>query len=107
MPVLASVLAAAAVVGAAQSHGSILENPVLRFFGAISYGWYLWHAPLLLYPTTNDTVGQRLSIAVGSLVIAWLSLKLVEQPFLRFRDRRNSQVEPELSLSAVGSSSKA
>ena len=53
-----------------------------QFVGDVSYGWYLWHLPLIVFATA--LVPRHPSIAyiaaVVSLVVAWLSYRLVENP---------------------------
>ncbi|MEO7362558.1 MAG: acyltransferase family protein [Gemmatimonadaceae bacterium] len=60
-----------------------LSTPVLRWLGTISYGWYLWHWPLIglagvLNPTI-DVSGKLVWCAVA-LVLAWLTYRFVEIP---------------------------
>ncbi|WMI61055.1 SGNH hydrolase domain-containing protein [Streptomyces rochei] len=56
--------------------------------GDVSYGWYLWHWPLLvLVPAAlNRTATLPLSLQVSAVALlpAWASLRLVENP-VRFR----------------------
>lgn len=82
----------------------ILENKLMNYFGKISYGIYVIH-PILLYVGTR-TIGNMLSryewvrnqggvcfaiifVAVSGLtiLIAGLSYKFYEMPFLRMKDK--------------------
>lgn len=63
----------------------LLETSPFQFFGRISYALYLWHWPLLVLvmnhfdaPTVTPAIG--LSVIGASVVLAWLSHKLVETP---------------------------
>ena len=58
----------------------IFELPVLRWFGKISYGLYLWHWPLIV------AVGWKLGVPLAVATAAF-SYRFVEQPFLRRRKR--------------------
>ena len=58
----------------------VFELPVLRWFGKISYGLYLWHWPLIV------AVGWELGVPLA-VAAAALSYRFVEQPFLRRRKR--------------------
>ncbi|GIG70267.1 acyltransferase family protein [Phytomonospora endophytica] len=55
--------------------------------GGVSYGWYLWHWPLLVIGpmALGMRVSVRLSLALAAiaLLLAWGTLRLVENP-LRF-----------------------
>jgi peptidoglycan/LPS O-acetylase OafA/YrhL len=65
----------------------------MAHLGRISYAFYLWHGPVLflddlllertsIFPTLN------LALTFGcSLALAWLSTRIVEEPFLRLRER--------------------
>jgi hypothetical protein len=69
----------------------LLAAPPLRWFGAISYGLYLWHWPVFLF-LTPDRAGLdgtplliiRLSV---SIALAWASWHLLEQPIRQGRLR--------------------
>jgi peptidoglycan/LPS O-acetylase OafA/YrhL len=57
---------------------------VLVWFGAISYGLYLWHIPVQFvlaqqWPGLNRWVVAAVMLGAGS-AIAWVSYRLVEQP---------------------------
>ncbi|HEX5095316.1 MAG TPA: acyltransferase [Acidimicrobiia bacterium] len=70
-----------------------LRHPVVRWFGTISFGLYLWHYPIFdngLRWTRDATVlptsvssSLALPLLFGAAVgVAWLSYVLVERPFL-------------------------
>ncbi|MFC7787719.1 acyltransferase family protein [Microbacterium sp. MAHUQ-60] len=68
----------------------LLGNAVLAFFARISYALYLWHWPLLVfYLQLRDR--SRLGLVgacfifVISVVLAWLTTVLVEDPVARLR----------------------
>lgn len=62
----------------------MLTTPVFLFFGAISYSLYLWHWPVVTLAKyyVGDALGLMLSAAliVLSIALAWVSLRLVENP---------------------------
>ncbi|UIX31444.1 acyltransferase family protein [Streptomyces sp. GQFP] len=69
----------------------LLDNPVLNSVANVSYGWYLWHWPILiLWP---DITGHELSysdrfrVASLSLILAYAMYHIVE-----FRFRNNAQL---------------
>jgi peptidoglycan/LPS O-acetylase OafA/YrhL len=75
----------------------VLGNPLLAWFGLVSYGVFLWHQPLM--PKVINAGGDELipgspflslllSLGAVSLAIAAASYYLVERPILRFKDRR-------------------
>jgi peptidoglycan/LPS O-acetylase OafA/YrhL len=70
----------------------LLANRPLTFLGLISYSLYLWHYPLLAAAQASGWMsGVRFApwLVVGLfmvpliLLVAWLSWRYVEQPFLR------------------------
>ena len=79
---------------------TVVDRPVLRFFGNISYGLYLIH--LLIFDAFNRAVAGRWAPAQGnfmsmvyrficagaiSIVIAWISRWHFEERFLRLKNR--------------------
>ena len=76
----------------------ILENRVMNYLGQISYGIYVIH-PLLLYVLTrlirptdylsNDvaSVVIFITMTVLTIVLAGVSYKFFEMPFLRLKSR--------------------
>lgn len=64
----------------------ILSNPLLVWFGLISFPLYLWHWPLLSFAriTQGEVHWQvRLTLVVISIILAWATYILVERP-IRF-----------------------
>jgi peptidoglycan/LPS O-acetylase OafA/YrhL len=92
--------AAVVVISAARDESGIarvLQARPLVGLGRISYGLYLWHVPLLaaLGAAALDR-GLPISIAaaIASIVIAALSHRYVETPFLRTKSRVRSTAVP-------------
>lgn len=83
--------------------GGLLANPILQWFGRLSYSWYLWHWPLLIYAAAVFPSGIRFqsTLVVGaSLLAAWLTHAIVENP-VRFHPRLVKRQGLSLSLAAV------
>jgi peptidoglycan/LPS O-acetylase OafA/YrhL len=61
----------------------VLTSRVMLYFGAISYSWYLWHWPAIvfsqiLYPRSSMALISAIALSLG---IANFSYKLVESKF--------------------------
>lgn len=72
----------------------LLHNPVAQFVGTHSYGWYLWHWPLIVFVPElfSDSTSSWLLIQ-ASLIGLWLAFLThyqVERPstYARFSTRR-------------------
>jgi peptidoglycan/LPS O-acetylase OafA/YrhL len=73
----------------------LLASRPLRTLGEMAYSLYLWHWPLLIFwmaHTGQERVGIRDGVAIiaVSLLLAYLTLRLVEEP-LRVPSRTRSQ----------------
>src|SRR5262245_15034955 len=61
----------------------LLGTRFFRVIGGLSYSWYLWHWPLLVFAgaiSDSLTLADRLLIVVAALGIAQVSYRWVEQP---------------------------
>ena|GEM_PF-2381638 len=86
-PYLMAVLGAALVIGAPLNPLSklVLANPVSTYLGRISYSFYLWHWPVIIYInyySSQDMSASTMAAAVIlSFVLASLSYHFVENRF--------------------------
>ena len=93
LPTLAAGLIIAS--GCRESKGSaelVLNRRPMQGIGAVSYGWYLWHWPMLvlipLMVGTDLSWGVRVEISLLALWLAVLTHHLLENPALRSRLRK-------------------
>lgn len=86
-----ALAAAGLVAGAATGGGErVLAWRPLAYLGIISYGLYLWHRPVMRAFTDSGLGGVPWAVVVMfalSIGLAFLSRRLVEDPFLRLKDR--------------------
>lgn len=85
VPVLGS---AAIIAGCGSRIGNLaLDNPPMRFFGKISYSFYLahWLAISLVVTVLALSPKAKVLIVAMTIVMAWLSWRFVETPFRRRR----------------------
>lgn len=90
---LLPTLGAAALIWANGRHptwvGALLETRPLVGIGLISYAWYLWHWPVVVF--TNYLTFNQLGLAakaamlIGSVLLGYASWRWIEAPF---RNRR-------------------
>jgi peptidoglycan/LPS O-acetylase OafA/YrhL len=103
LPVLGTALVLAG--GCAPARGDarlVLARRPAVWLGGLSYGWYLWHWPLLLIgPEALALGGLALSLALAgvALVLAWLTFHLVENP-VRFHAAFRRRPRRALGLGA-------
>ncbi len=88
-----------AVTGETKIITRVFTMPVLRFFGKISYGFYIFHWPvyLLLTPWLYSHVSKYLSgnllsflvsllATIVAVFISWISYRYYESHFLKLKD---------------------
>jgi peptidoglycan/LPS O-acetylase OafA/YrhL len=106
---LLPTLGAALVIGAgcaapAQGCGRLLGLAPMRAIGRISYSWYLWHWPVLIFAplVVGHSLGLagRLTAALLSAGLAALTLRFIENP-LRFAPKVRDSPWRSLGLGAV------
>ena len=86
LPVLGT--GAVIVAGTASSLSGVsraLALPGMVWIGALSYSWYLWHWPFIVF---TDQLAPNNEVALliagfGSLLPAWLAYRFVENPIRR------------------------
>jgi peptidoglycan/LPS O-acetylase OafA/YrhL len=64
----------------------VLTSRPMVYTGRISYGWYLWHYPILFYGAARLPHGTWIMF-IGSYLAAMASSRLIERPFLRLKAR--------------------
>jgi peptidoglycan/LPS O-acetylase OafA/YrhL len=95
--VVAFALLAPLTAGRGGVWAAVLSTGPVRWVGTVSFGLFLWHLPVLtgLYDVSGIPLfggGLLPLLAVGlpiSLALAWLSLRLVELPAMRWAARRS------------------
>ncbi|WP_238431662.1 acyltransferase family protein [Streptomyces cavernae] len=92
--------------------GWLLGRRPLVWLGGLSYGWYLWHWPLLVIAPAalgradgTADVPLALGLSAAALLLAWLTLHFVENPVrfhraFRGRPRRALALGTALSAGA-------
>ncbi|WP_432043069.1 acyltransferase family protein [Streptomyces cadmiisoli] len=100
VPVVGAALVIAGGCGASRPFASrLLSVPPATWLGGLSYGWYLWHWPVLMIGpsvlTRTPTPELSLVLALMALLLAWVTLHLVENPI---RHRRSLRRRPATAL---------
>jgi len=93
------VLALVAVCACLAAGSTTFTSWPLRCVGAVSYGLYLWHFPLMtayaggvFRPLGDHRATTSVLIAIGALVAAYASFVLVERPLMRRYRKRLERV---------------
>lgn len=96
------VAAAAVVVLVIATNGkpifdALLGNHLLRYFGKISYGLYLYHFPIAAALYVNGATGPKMLIvcAFASIPLADFSFRFIENPIIQFGKRRPADASAE------------
>lgn len=91
---------------AAWVNRNLLANRFMVMIGLISYPLYLWHWPILSFAKImkfgEPSSGVILGSVAASVVLAWLTYKLVEKPVRFGRNARVKTVVAAVLLAAVG-----
>ena len=107
------VLGTAAVIAVGPSAGrwgpvAVLRNPLMQWVGKLSYSLYLWHWPVLVFAAAIllDRPGslsprEGLVAICLSVIPAWISFRLVEEPVRRRKGPRPQMQAWSLKLGAV------
>ncbi|MEA2319661.1 MAG: hypothetical protein QOD44_3850 [Solirubrobacteraceae bacterium] len=108
---LAGVMGAALLVPAVFGSGgrlrAFLRQPLLRWLGTVSFGFYLWHLAVIAWLTDEgwaDRVGPVAGVATAlglSLLLAAISWYAVERPALRLAGSRRPADEPTAAGAAA------
>ncbi|MCF3942682.1 acyltransferase family protein [Oceanobacillus alkalisoli] len=103
-PVLSAIfiLIAGNQGGKYSAYGLLSSKPLIAF-GGISYGFYLWHWPILIFYfliTGNETASlvEGLLIMVLSAILAYVTTEFVEKPI---RNRKSLNVKWKTATVAV------
>lgn len=102
---LAPVLGATLVIAAGcavpgSGAGRLLSAAPMRWIGRVSYSWYLWHWPLLVFVPLVIDRHARVIAVVASLALASLTWRYVERP-ARYSESLRLSVRRSLSLAAA------
>jgi peptidoglycan/LPS O-acetylase OafA/YrhL len=82
--------------------GAFTWSP-LRYLGRRSYGLYLWHVPVILALSSSGPLTPvTMPIAIGlSFMLAELSWRCIESPFLRAREKIPPPIEPPVAMTPI------
>ncbi|RBY87408.1 acyltransferase family protein [Blastococcus sp. TF02A-26] len=103
VPVLSTVAVIAAGTGG-DSRIVLVDNPVGRYIGALSYSLYLWHFPaiVLLAELMPQDGLYYATVGAAALLAATASYHLVEQPIRRSAWLRPGPRPPRRRVAAFG-----
>jgi peptidoglycan/LPS O-acetylase OafA/YrhL len=88
LPVAGAALLLVAGTVSTQGASAVLGVKPLVWIGGLSYSWYLWHWPIIVWARTVWPSADWVMVVAAalSLVPAWLAWRWVETP-IRFNDR--------------------
>lgn len=78
---MATVGATLLILAGKTSHDRFLESKTMVYLGNVSYSWYLWHWPLIVFSQVLfESYLITVAVAAASLGPAALSYRLIESP---------------------------
>ncbi len=89
VPCLGAAFLIVAGIGPSTRISKVLASRPMTFIGDISYGWYLWHWPMIVFTRIvwpEAPPGALLLAALAALVPTYLSFAWIENP-IRFNRR--------------------
>ena len=85
----AALVIAGSHVGATDGAARLLSSRGLTAIGLLSYEWYLWHWPLLVYGRLvlpeADPLARDLAAVTIALGLAFVTYRFIDRPIRRFR----------------------
>lgn len=104
--ILFGILVYEAVEGKSKIINFIFNNSILKFFGKISYGLYVYHWPIfillfsffqqffatsLMFPEKTAAVAGSITVIMIDIIISFLSFRFFENFFLKLKKRYVTQ----------------
>lgn len=87
-------------------NSKILSNKLAVWFGLISFPLYLWHWPLLTFSRIMESgtpsYNTRILIVIISILLAWATYKLLEQPIRFGKQSKISTAQLTISMIIIG-----
>lgn len=100
----AVILAGITVLTSRASLGTVLSTSPMRAIGRLSFAWYLWHWPVLIFgqAVLGEDIGwpTKTALVLISAFPAWLSMRLVERP-IRFSRAISARASSGLAVGAT------
>jgi peptidoglycan/LPS O-acetylase OafA/YrhL len=104
LPVLGTAAALmAGAVGPMPVVSAVTNSSILQFLGRMSYSWYLWHWPVLVYAKDvfpDISLAVKIGCASLALAIAYITHRLVENP-IRFNPYLMARPAATLAMGAL------
>ena len=101
---MATVGATLLILAGKTSHDRFLESKTMVYLGDVSYSWYLWHWPLIVFSQVLfESYLVTVAVAAASLVPAALSYRYIETPLRKmpWRIKQGGKFAASLGLTAV------
>ena len=65
--------------------GKLLASRPLTYLGDVSYGWYLWHWPLIVFTSIifPGNIAAAIAVSIFALALSHFTYQRIEKPFRR------------------------